>query len=341
MVRTRLRLAPASVVVARPPGRRGAARWRGARLVRAEGRPAGPTTRTVVSVAGSRLDCWDGLVAGDDGCSLLVRLIRCPTVALDITHEMALGGFDRPWAAWTDEGHATLGTTALTVAGGGASVEGNRLVSRLDAPAGEWAALVVAVKAVIGIAEAGTAERADPPALMERLEAAQAEADALIDKARLPKHHPERAADALAVLDACTYRATGATIASPTTSLPEAPGADRQFDYRYTWLRDAALAVSVAALLGHRNVAARYLAFVTGHVGPDGFSRARSSTSAANLSRLSGRWPGWRGGRRRARCEWATPRPARPSTTPSACWSSQCRCTSRPVARSTRRPGRS
>ncbi len=51
-------------------------------------------------------------------------------------------------------------------------------------------------------------------------------------------------------------------MASQTTSLPEAPGGDRQWDYRYCWLRDAALATSVAALLGQRDAAEGYLEFV-------------------------------------------------------------------------------
>ena len=53
-------------------------------------------------------------------------------------------------------------------------------------------------------------------------------------------------------------------MAAPTTSLPEAPVADRQFDYRYSWLRDASLGISVAALLGSRSAAERYLHFVVG-----------------------------------------------------------------------------
>lgn len=52
------------------------------------------------------------------------------------------------------------------------------------------------------------------------------------------------------MLEACTYRPRGSVVAAPTTSLPEAPGADRQFDYRYSWLRDASLGISAAALLG-------------------------------------------------------------------------------------------
>ena len=67
------------------------------------------------------------------------------------------------------------------------------------------------------------------------------------------------------VLQALTFAPTGAVVAAPTTSLPEAVGGARNWDYRYTWVRDASLTMAalwVAACPDEANKFFRFLADV-------------------------------------------------------------------------------
>ena len=64
------------------------------------------------------------------------------------------------------------------------------------------------------------------------------------------------------VLKLLSYQKTGAILAAVTTSLPETLGAERNWDYRYCWLRDASMHVAVLTKLGHYRVAKRFLNFI-------------------------------------------------------------------------------
>ncbi|WP_433130198.1 glycoside hydrolase family 15 protein [Micromonospora sp. CA-240977] len=56
-----------------------------------------------------------------------------------------------------------------------------------------------------------------------------------------------------------TYAPTGALVAAPTAGLPEQIGGPRNWDYRYTWIRDASFSVHALLRLGFTDEAQRYL----------------------------------------------------------------------------------
>ncbi len=63
-------------------------------------------------------------------------------------------------------------------------------------------------------------------------------------------------------LKLCQHEETGAIVASLTTSVPEAPGSERNWDYRYCWIRDSYYTVQALNRLGALDVLEKYLSYL-------------------------------------------------------------------------------
>ena len=59
-----------------------------------------------------------------------------------------------------------------------------------------------------------------------------------------------------------TYEKTGAVLAAVTTSLPETIGEERNWDYRFCWIRDASMVIKVITKLGHKNIVKNFIKFI-------------------------------------------------------------------------------
>jgi GH15 family glucan-1,4-alpha-glucosidase len=179
--------------------------------------------------------------ADDDADHLLVRTVLCleGSVEVELICEPAFdyGRVSAEWAEVGGDRHTVdangAGQTIRLCSDLRLGIEGNRVRARHILGPGEraycslsWAEGLVAPQNV-GEAEA-------------RIAATTRYWRAWLGRARIPDHHYRTPIVRSALtIKGLTFMPTGAAVAALTTSLPETPGGERNWDYRYTWMRDA------------------------------------------------------------------------------------------------------
>lgn len=99
-----------------------------------------------------------------------------------------------------------------------------------------------------------------PPALpvTERLTATQHRWESWSESVHYRGPHQQAVTRSLLVLQMLTHADTGGIVAAPTTSLPESFGGERNWDYRFSWLRDAAMTVEALVEAGYHSEVSRW-----------------------------------------------------------------------------------
>src|SRR5436190_5045208 len=176
----------------------------------------------------------------DDAEHLLVRLVRCleGRVEIELVCEPVFD-YGRTPASWTlvgDDVHTAdasgAGQTIRLATDMAIGIEGNSVRARHHVHAGEQ----VFSSLSWGADLESPADGADAARRMETTERFWR---SWLSRARIPDHRWRDPLQRSALtIKGLTYMPTGATVAALTTSLPETPGGERNWDYRYTWMRD-------------------------------------------------------------------------------------------------------
>ncbi|MEV0794961.1 glycoside hydrolase family 15 protein [Kribbella sp. NPDC050459] len=202
--------------------------------------------------------------ADDDAEHVLIRTVECleGSVEIELVCEPAFdyGRVPAEWAMVGDDAHTAdasgAGRTFRLSTDMLIGIEGGSARARHVISKGE--------KAYCALSWAdGLASPADLADAEARIAATVRFWRNWLARARIPDHryrHPlERSA---LTIKGLTYMPTGATIAALTTSLPETPGGERNWDYRYTWIRDTTFTLQALHYLNLDWEANEFMQFV-------------------------------------------------------------------------------
>ncbi|HEX2375176.1 MAG TPA: glycoside hydrolase family 15 protein, partial [Actinomycetota bacterium] len=214
------------------------------------------------ALAVGRNDRGHQLGAGSPG--VLLRRVVCihGTVELEVEYAPRLEyGLIHPILTPVDGGLAARGGAHALVLSApiALAVEGATATARLRLGAGESAAFAVAHAGSWGAQPAAWTQEEIAARLDDTLEGWRswsAMHQAYEGPWRELVHHSGR------VLQALTFEPTGAIVAAPTTSLPETVGGERNWDYRYSWVRDASLTMEALWVAACPDEADRFFAFL-------------------------------------------------------------------------------
>ena len=83
-----------------------------------------------------------------------------------------------------------------------------------------------------------------------------------VDQLRYPARYRDDVIRSTITLKLLSYQRTGAVLAAPTTSLPEMVGHDRNWDYRYCWMRDGGMTIDLYSRIGDTETSERFMRYI-------------------------------------------------------------------------------
>jgi GH15 family glucan-1,4-alpha-glucosidase len=214
--------------------------------------------------------CTDALAIDEDPTTEplphLLRRVECTEGAVEL-EVVVVPRFDygstRPWLRTHEGGRVSaVGGNDSVVVHSTVELELDQAGCRCLATTTLGEGDVMAVDLVAMPAHRTDPSAADAATVADRLEATLGWWRDWSARTRPGDEHGEVVRRSAVVLKGLTCAPTGAVIAAPTTSLPEVPGGSSNWDYRYSWVRDAHVTLRSLAAVGHTESARGFRDFI-------------------------------------------------------------------------------